>query len=63
MTTINQIITKLSSAISTLEEVEGVVLLGSLTTNTQDEYSDFDLYIYKDQVNVPYPVRTKTKHH
>jgi predicted nucleotidyltransferase len=48
MTTINEIITKISSAFSTLEEVEGVVLSGSLTTNTQDEYSDIDLYIYSD---------------
>jgi predicted nucleotidyltransferase len=48
MTTINEIIMKISSAFSTLEEIEGVVLSGSLTTETQDEFSDIDLYIYSD---------------
>ncbi|MFC0561678.1 nucleotidyltransferase domain-containing protein [Halalkalibacter alkalisediminis] len=48
MTTINEIIMKISLAFSTLEEIEGVVLSGSLTTETQDEFSDIDLYIYSD---------------
>ncbi|WP_078379945.1 nucleotidyltransferase domain-containing protein [Sutcliffiella halmapala] len=31
---------------SQLEEVEAILLAGSHTTNTQDENSDYDLYIY-----------------
>ena len=49
MNTINDMIMKISSVFSQLEEVEGVVLSGSLSTNSQDEYSDIDLYIYSDQ--------------
>jgi predicted nucleotidyltransferase len=46
MTTINEIVKRISTAFSKLDEVEGVVLSGSLITNTQDDYSDIDLYIY-----------------
>jgi predicted nucleotidyltransferase len=45
----SEIIAKISSSFSELEEVEGVLLSGSLSTNTQDEHSDIDLYIYSDQ--------------
>jgi predicted nucleotidyltransferase len=49
MTTINEMITKIANAFTKLKEVEGVVLSGSISTNTQDEYSDIDLYIYSDE--------------
>lgn len=38
--------------------MEGVVLSGSLSTNTQDEHSDIDLYIYSDQ-EIPTSTRKK----
>ncbi|GGI11669.1 nucleotidyltransferase domain-containing protein [Gottfriedia solisilvae] len=53
MTTINELVTKISFAFSKLEEVEGVVLSGSQTTNSQDEHSDIDLYIYSDVEILP----------
>lgn len=49
---------KISSVFSQLEEVEGVVLSGSLSTNTQDEHSDIDLYIYGNQ-KIPTSTRKK----
>ncbi|MGM0834714.1 MAG: nucleotidyltransferase domain-containing protein [Bacillota bacterium] len=58
MNTINDMIMKISSAFSQLEEVEGVVLSGSLSTNTQDEHSDIDLYIYSVQ-EIPTSTRKK----
>lgn len=58
MNTINDMIMKISSVFSQLEEVEGVVLSGSLSTNSQDELSDIDLYIYSDQ-EIPTSTRKK----
>jgi predicted nucleotidyltransferase len=58
MNTINDMIMKISSVFSQLEEVEGVVLSGSLSTNTQDEHSDIDLYIYSVQ-EIPTSTRKK----
>ncbi|GGB72043.1 nucleotidyltransferase domain-containing protein [Fictibacillus barbaricus] len=49
MTKVCEIITKISSSFSELDEVGGVLLSGSLSTNTQDENSDIDLYIYSDK--------------
>lgn len=53
MTTISETILKISSEFSKLEEVEGVVLSGSITAETQDDYSDIDLYIYVDGEILP----------
>lgn len=49
MARISNVITKISSSFSVLEEVEGVLLSGSLSTNSQDEHSDIDLYVYCNQ--------------
>lgn len=43
--TLNAIVNKFSQ----LEEVEAILLSGSHTTNTQDENSDYDLYIYSNK--------------
>lgn len=39
-------IEKMLSKFSELEEVEGILLAGSQTLNTQDKNSDYDIYIY-----------------
>ncbi|MFC0273408.1 DUF4037 domain-containing protein [Metabacillus herbersteinensis] len=49
MNKISDVITKISSSFSKLEEVEGVLLSGSLSTDAKDEHSDIDLYVYCDQ--------------
>ncbi|WP_226669741.1 nucleotidyltransferase domain-containing protein [Metabacillus litoralis] len=50
--TIKKAVLNISHEFSKLNEVEAVVLSGSLGANTEDEYSDIDLYIYSD-VDIP----------
>lgn len=53
-----EVLKAIVSRFAALEEVEGILLAGSLTTNTQDEYSDIDLYVYEN-AEIPLDKRDK----
>ncbi|OHD15292.1 MAG: DUF4037 domain-containing protein [Spirochaetes bacterium GWD1_27_9] len=46
MTDNNQLIEHIVTNFSKFEEVEGILLAGSTTSQTSDQYSDIDLYVY-----------------
>ncbi|MCY6371144.1 nucleotidyltransferase domain-containing protein [Clostridium ganghwense] len=58
MIKLDAILQKIIEKFSQLEEVEGILLAGSHTTNTQDENSDYDIYIYS---NSELPVAKRVK--
>ena len=43
-----EVLQAIVSRFAALNEVEGILLAGSLTNNTQDEHSDIDLYVYQN---------------
>jgi predicted nucleotidyltransferase len=43
---VNKLVQEMIQEFSKLEEVEGIMLAGSMAANTNDEHSDYDIYIY-----------------